>query len=191
MFLCLFGVLRPTREFFCHMETSAFSEKGCTFWPILGTHGHWAAMVLQCSARTATCIFRTSPRRGLVRLTPVAKRSALEMWLPVLMTWVCLDRGSKPDLPHARRTLYHEVTVEISWILITVQRVFDTIPAFYLDIKFFRSFRSWGQPFCGEISTRDSTSKAYILQPSTGNSQWRPYTSEIFLNGAQNINQSI
>ena len=41
-FVCLDGVYRPTQEFFTHMETSPLPVKGCKFWPILGTHGHWA-----------------------------------------------------------------------------------------------------------------------------------------------------
>ena len=31
----LFGVYRPSREFFTHMETSQFSVKGCKFWHML------------------------------------------------------------------------------------------------------------------------------------------------------------
>ena len=31
---------------------------------------------------------------------------AVELSLPVFTTLVCRDRGSNPDLPHARRTLY-------------------------------------------------------------------------------------
>ena len=38
----LFGDYRPTRKYFTHMETSRLLVKGCKFWPILGTHGHWA-----------------------------------------------------------------------------------------------------------------------------------------------------
>ena len=43
--------------------------------------------------------------RGLVTLTPVAERLALELTLPILNTEVCPDRGSNPHLPHALRTL--------------------------------------------------------------------------------------
>ena len=46
LFVCLPGVYRPTREFFTHMETSLVPVKGCKFWPMLGTHGHWAVRVL-------------------------------------------------------------------------------------------------------------------------------------------------
>ena len=35
---------------------------------------------------------------------PIAKRLAVELPLPVLTTYVCSDRGSNPDLPHARQT---------------------------------------------------------------------------------------
>ena len=43
-------------------------------------------------------------------LTPVAEGLAVELSLPVLTNYVCPDRESKPDLPHARRTLYHCAT---------------------------------------------------------------------------------
>ena len=33
--------------------------------------------------------------------------------LPVLTTYVCPNRGSNPDLPHARRTLYHYDTAAV------------------------------------------------------------------------------
>ena len=44
--------------------------------------------------------------QGPVTLTPVAEPLAVEQSLPVFTTWVCCDRGSKPDLPHANRMLY-------------------------------------------------------------------------------------
>ena len=44
--------------------------------------------------------------RGPVTLTPVAKRLAVELLLPGFSTQVCRDRGSNPDLLHARRMLY-------------------------------------------------------------------------------------
>ena len=52
--ICLFVVYRPTREFFTHMETSPLPVKGCKFWPMLGTHGHWAVRVLQRTTPTVT-----------------------------------------------------------------------------------------------------------------------------------------
>ena len=44
-FVCLFGVFRPTREFFSHIEKSPLPAKGCKFWPMLGTYGHWAVRI--------------------------------------------------------------------------------------------------------------------------------------------------
>ena len=44
--------------------------------------------------------------RGPVTLTSNAERLAVELSLPVFTTQVCRVRGSNPDLPHARRTLY-------------------------------------------------------------------------------------
>ena len=41
--------------------------------------------------------------RGPVTLTLVAERLAVELSLPVFTTWVYRDRGSNPELPHARR----------------------------------------------------------------------------------------
>ena len=46
LIVCLGGVLRPTREFFTHMETSPLPMKGFKFWPMLSTHGHWAVRFL-------------------------------------------------------------------------------------------------------------------------------------------------
>ena len=46
LFVCLFRVFHPTREFFTHLETSPLPVKGCKFWPMLGTHCHWAVGVL-------------------------------------------------------------------------------------------------------------------------------------------------
>ena len=54
IFVCLvFGVYRPTRKFFTHMETSPLPVKDCKFWSMLGTHGHWAVRVLKRATPTA------------------------------------------------------------------------------------------------------------------------------------------
>ena len=45
LFVCLVGVLRPTRKIFTHLETSPWPVKGCKFWHLLGIHGHWAVRV--------------------------------------------------------------------------------------------------------------------------------------------------
>ena len=46
--------------------------------------------------------------RGPVTFTPVAKRLAVELSPPLFTTQVCRERGSNPDLSHARRTLYFQ-----------------------------------------------------------------------------------
>ena len=51
--------------------------------------------------------------RGPVTLAPVAERLAVELSLPVFTTSVCRDRGSIPDLPHTRQTLYLYATVAV------------------------------------------------------------------------------
>ena len=48
----VYGVYHPTWEFFTHMETSPLPVKGCKFWPMLGSHGHWAVRVLKRATPT-------------------------------------------------------------------------------------------------------------------------------------------
>ena len=45
LFVCLFGVLRPTREFFTHLDTSPLTVEGFRFWPMLCTHSHWEVWI--------------------------------------------------------------------------------------------------------------------------------------------------
>ena len=41
LFVCLFGIFRPTLEFFTYLVTSTLPVKGYNFFlPILSTHGH-------------------------------------------------------------------------------------------------------------------------------------------------------
>ena len=56
--ICLFGVLRPTREFFTDFEMSPLPVNGYKFLPMLGTHGHWSVRVLQ---RTTPSVTRANP----------------------------------------------------------------------------------------------------------------------------------
>ena len=44
--LFFLGLSSHSRIFFTHMETSALPAKGCKFWLLLGTYGHWAVRVL-------------------------------------------------------------------------------------------------------------------------------------------------
>ena len=91
LFVCLFGVYRPTRKFFTQMDTS---------------HRRWCAANFDlCSALMAIeqwgffnvpHLLRHGPAlynghlRGPVTLTPVAERFAVELSLPVFTT--CLSR---------------------------------------------------------------------------------------------------
>ena len=80
MFVCLFGVYRPTREFFTHMETSPLPVKGCKFWPMLSTYRPLS------SEGSLTCHTDNRHLRGFVTLTPNAERLAVELSLPVFTT---------------------------------------------------------------------------------------------------------
>ena len=67
LFVCVFGVYRPTQEFFTHtcIETSPLPVKVCKVWLMLGTHGHWAVRVLYRATPTVTRdirLLRSSPR---------------------------------------------------------------------------------------------------------------------------------
>ena len=62
MFVCfLFGVYRPIRECFTHMEMSPLPGKGCQCWPLL----------------------------ALMAIQPTAGRLAVDLSLPVFTTKVC------------------------------------------------------------------------------------------------------
>ena len=70
-FVCLLGVYLPTREFFTHMETSPLPVKGCKFWRILGTNGHWAHSVSlgRFVPHHASAVWRKAPlQRTIFRL---------------------------------------------------------------------------------------------------------------------------
>ena len=77
--VCLFGVYRPTREFFTHMEIAGEGLQILTLarpsWPL-------------CSESSLTCRTHcdTGHLRGPMTLTPVAERLAVELSLPVLTT---------------------------------------------------------------------------------------------------------
>ena len=126
LFVCLCGVYRPTLEFFTHhMETSPLPVKGCKCWPMFGTHGHWAVGVRIFNVPHLLWHGPTLYNgllRGPVILTPVAERLAVEQSLPVFTTQFCCDRGSNPDLPNARRTLYLYATAAV-FIVVELERV--------------------------------------------------------------------
>ena len=70
----VFGVYRPYRECLTHMETSELPAQGCTFWPMLDTHSHWALT-------WGTSVYLRGPV-----YTPIAECLALELPLPVFTT---------------------------------------------------------------------------------------------------------
>ena len=91
---------RPTREIFIHLKTSPLMMKGCKFWHLLVTHSNEGYLTCHTYCDTGQ--------------PSVAERLAVNLSLPVLTTYVCPDRGSNPDLSHARRKpdLYATAVVE-------------------------------------------------------------------------------
>ena len=115
LFVCLeFFVPLENFSLIC-METSPLPVKSCKFWPMLGTHGHWAVPHLFWQgASVYTC---NKHLRGSVTLTPIAERLAVELSLPVFTTQVCRGwdsntqtfrlRGKRSNpLPHRRGYLF-------------------------------------------------------------------------------------
>ena len=117
MFVCLGGVYRPTREFFTHMETSPLPVKAANFdlcsWPSLMAIEQWGFFNISHQLWHGPTLY-TGLLRGPVTLKPVAERLAVELSLPVFTTQVYRERGSNPNLLHARRTLYLFATAAVS-----------------------------------------------------------------------------
>ena len=53
-FVCLFGVFRPTQEYFTNMEKSPLPMEGCKLWPMLGTYGRRSVRLPQRFTPTVT-----------------------------------------------------------------------------------------------------------------------------------------
>ena len=108
-----FLVLLHTREFFTHMETSlqifTYSRH---LWP-LSSEGFLCYTYCDTGHRFIMLISEDTWH------TPVAQRLAVELSLLVLVTSVCRDRGSNPDVLHARWTLYHWATTAV-WNIVTL-----------------------------------------------------------------------
>ena len=69
------------------MKTSPLPVKGCTFWPIIGTHDHWSMSVLKRSTPSMTHdipLLCSYP----IQLTSVAECLARELLLSVLMAYM-------------------------------------------------------------------------------------------------------
>ena len=85
---------RSIREFFTHMEMMPLPGKSCKCLPILSTYVHLAVTFLK------------SPSPDLLWHSD-AKRSAVELSLPVLTTKFVAAEIRTPNLRHARRTTKH------------------------------------------------------------------------------------
>ena len=84
----LFGVLRPTRDFFNHFETGPLLVKVCNVLPTLVTYGHGAVRVLKRATPNVTLAIRLlsvyyDRLQETMTLTPVAERFAVKLSLPV------------------------------------------------------------------------------------------------------------
>ena len=90
----MFWVYCLTREIFTHMETSPLPVKGCKFWLMLGTHGHWAVRVYFSVPHPLWhgASVNNGHLRGTVTLTPIAERLAVE-----LLRLMSVDSNTQPS----------------------------------------------------------------------------------------------
>ena len=85
---CLLRIYDPIREFFIHMETSTLLVKGCTFWPMLGTNGHWAVRFVSVSHPLWHWASMYNGHLWWpVRLTSIAEPLPVALSLPVFTTY--------------------------------------------------------------------------------------------------------
>ena len=106
LFACLF-VCHPTISisFLTHTETSPLPVKGCKFWPVLDTDGHWAARVSMLATLYVTRdILFSCHLRWPVTHTPVAERFAEELSLPVFTSYIFRCWDSNNQHSYAGRT---------------------------------------------------------------------------------------
>ena len=95
LFVCFCGVYRPTREFFIHhCRWRATNFDVCSVSWSLSSEGSLTCHTYCDAGLPFIMIISEDPWRS----HKFAER------LAVLTTQVCRDRGSNPDLPHARRT---------------------------------------------------------------------------------------
>ena len=120
LFACLFG--------FVHLKDFSLIRRAhhClwrlpTLTTMHVTHGHCEVRVLQRVKLTMTRGIRLKyynyNTRGPLTLPPVAKRLVMELTLPFFTTKIGCNRGSNPDLPHARQTLFLYAISFTSWIV--------------------------------------------------------------------------
>ena len=91
--------------------------KGCKFWSILGTHGHWAVGFFSVSHILwhGASVYN-GHLRGPVALTPFAERFAVELSLPVFTTEACRawDSNTQPSACE-ENGLTHCATDAVLW----------------------------------------------------------------------------
>ena len=70
------------------METSPLQVKGCKFWPMFGTYWRSAVRFSVPYLLWQVASVYNGHLRGPKTLTPITERSAVEISLPVLITYV-------------------------------------------------------------------------------------------------------
>ena len=102
MFDCLFGVYRPTPEYFTHIDTSPIIGEGdfdlCLALMAIGQWRFFSVPHLLYMWDGSSVYNGHLHLRGPVTLTPIDKRLAEELSLPVFTTKVCRDWGSNTQL---------------------------------------------------------------------------------------------
>ena len=119
MFVCLFGVFRPTWEFFTHLDTSPLPMKGCNFLSMLAIMAieQWVVFSVSHVLWHGASIYN-GHLRGLVTLTPFAERLAVELSLPDLTTYVYrgLDSNTQPSACGANAVTHYATAVTLKLI---------------------------------------------------------------------------
>ena len=107
--------------------------------------------------------------REPVTLTPVAERLAVELSLPFFTTWVCPDRRSNPDLPHARGKLYIYVIAAVHHCTIkflVMKQIHECTSISKQQIQHgpYLSFKRGSILFCTCLSVSQSADQALSAQ---------------------------
>ena len=125
LFVCLFWVVRPTREFCTHLESSLVPVKGCIYelCSAFMAIEQWGFFSVPHLLWHGASVYDTH-LRGPVTLKPVAESLAVDLSLPVLSTKVCRcwDSNIQPSACRANAlTQYatvaaiHVFTSVVSW----------------------------------------------------------------------------
>ena len=110
-------------EFFTHLKTSPLLVKGCKYWPMHSTYGHWAEGSLRCHTSCDTrhpfiMVISKGPWHSLL-LPSVWQWSCQYMFFT---TKVCLvwDSNTQPSACEAN-ALTHCATAAVSCLIETTQ----------------------------------------------------------------------